>query len=678
MATKSISTRIKNKVDSYSTWASSTNVLLNGEIALVRVPTGQSYTNPVTGKSEPVVELLMKVGDGSSTFANLPWLSAKASDVYNWAKTPDVKDVEVAVITGTNTNATNKSLSAWLKETYDKGVTNAAGISSNAAAITTLNGADTVSGSVAQKIKAAIDALDVNDTAVTGQFVTKVSETNGKISVTRAAIAESDLPNIGAAKIIVDSTNSTTLATKLSSVDSDITNLKAKREGHTDDAINTLIDTKINALDVSEPSASGTSTSFIKTAKQVDGKIVVTKANLPTASTSTAGIAKLGASGGAATYDAVDALTTRVSTAEGDIASLKTSVAGGVHFIGTTTTALTDGATTNSITVNSKSHTPTAGDVVLYSNKEFIWTGSAWEELGDLTRVGTLETLTGSLASSSATANQFVTHIEKNSSNALVVKTAQPTAANIKYGDNSNVSTKLGEIDAALATKATSDHVHGNITNDGKLGTASRVVVTDGNKNITVSSAITTTELGYLDGVTSNIQTQLNAKAASEHGTHVTYGGDGTATTVSRSDHTHSSYDSRITALEDGSILADLDFSDPTASGNTTSFIASVSQENGRITATKKTVTSASTSTAGIVKLSSSTSSASTSLAATPSAVKSAYDLASTAKSTAEDAQTRVAAIEPNYVKFNSTDNKLYVGKDGVDEIIFDCGGANN
>jgi hypothetical protein len=31
-------------------------------------------------------------------------------------------------------------------------------------------------------------------------------------------------------------------------------------------------------------------------------------------------------------------------------------------------------------------------------------------------------------------------------------------------------------------------HTHGNITNDGKLGTASRIVVTDSNKNITVGS----------------------------------------------------------------------------------------------------------------------------------------------------------------------------------------------
>lgn len=76
------------------------------------------------------------------------------------------------------------------------------------------------------------------------------------------------------------------------------------------------------------------------------------------------------------------------------------------------------------------------------------------------------------------------------------------------------INSKISEINTAIGGKAASSHTHGSITNDGKLGTASRVVVTDGSKNITVSSTITTTELGYLDGVTSNIQTQLNGKAA--------------------------------------------------------------------------------------------------------------------------------------------------------------------
>ena len=76
--------------------------------------------------------------------------------------------------------------------------------------------------------------------------------------------------------------------------------------------------------------------------------------------------------------------------------------------------------------------------------------------------------------------------------------------------DLSNYYTKI-ETDALLADKSSSTHVHGNITNDGKLPTASRVVVTDASGNIDTAS-VTSTELGYLSGVTSNIQTQLNSK----------------------------------------------------------------------------------------------------------------------------------------------------------------------
>lgn len=120
---------------------------------------------------------------------------------------------------------------------------------------------------------------------------------------------------------------------------------------------------------------------------------------------------------------------------------------------------------------------------------------------------------------------------------------------------------------------------------------ASRALISDGNGKVDASD-VTSTELKYLDGVTSNIQTQLNGKAAAshgnhvptletadsarflrndnswrtitpsaigaapaEHGTHVSYGTSnpvkdgtasaGSATTVSRSDHVHPTDDTR-------------------------------------------------------------------------------------------------------------------------------------
>ena len=53
-----------------------------------------------------------------------------------------------------------------------------------------------------------------------------------------------------------------------------------------------------------------------------------------------------------------------------------------LYWIGVTTTALTDGSTTNPIIVNSEETTATLGGMASYSGSEFVWNGSAWQELG--------------------------------------------------------------------------------------------------------------------------------------------------------------------------------------------------------------------------------------------------------------------------------------------------------
>lgn len=66
-------------------------------------------------------------------------------------------------------------------------------IKANEDALTVLNGANTVTGSVANSIQTAIEGLDKADTAVEGQFVTSVSEENGVITVARGAVNVKDL-----------------------------------------------------------------------------------------------------------------------------------------------------------------------------------------------------------------------------------------------------------------------------------------------------------------------------------------------------------------------------------------------------------------------------------------------------------------------------------------------------
>ena len=74
---KMLNVRIKNKYDSYENWAASGLVLEAGEIAIAHTTVDVQVGNGTA--KHPA--LLMKVGNGTDTFANLPWLSAKAADV---------------------------------------------------------------------------------------------------------------------------------------------------------------------------------------------------------------------------------------------------------------------------------------------------------------------------------------------------------------------------------------------------------------------------------------------------------------------------------------------------------------------------------------------------------------------------------------------------------------------
>ena len=179
MADKILQTRIINKHADLATWKTSSLPLKTGEIALARVETtkpdghGGHYTVPT---------YLMKVGDGEKTFSQLEWLAAPASDVYEWAKAQTKPGYTATEITrGSSTVAEDLTKAEQ--------------------AIRTLETAVGTGGTVAQAITAAIEALDVEDTAVANQFVTAVAEADGKISVTRRALTADDIPTLEIAKI---------------------------------------------------------------------------------------------------------------------------------------------------------------------------------------------------------------------------------------------------------------------------------------------------------------------------------------------------------------------------------------------------------------------------------------------------------------------------------------------
>lgn len=112
---KKLQTRIALKYDNYDAWQASTLKLLEGEVAICEIPSGVKELKDAAGNTIDVVQtdptVLFKVGNGTDVFKDLPWASAKAADVYDWAKASDVTfDATAKTITfvGGNTDGTNR------------------------------------------------------------------------------------------------------------------------------------------------------------------------------------------------------------------------------------------------------------------------------------------------------------------------------------------------------------------------------------------------------------------------------------------------------------------------------------------------------------------------------------------------------------------------------------------
>lgn len=73
-----------------------------------------------------------------------------------------------------------------------------------------------------------------------------------------------------------------------------------------------------------------------------------------------------------------------------EIENIQTAISGGVMFMGETTTALTDGETTSTIVINGSNVTAVKGYLVVSDSKEFVYDGTKWIELGDLSLIGDL------------------------------------------------------------------------------------------------------------------------------------------------------------------------------------------------------------------------------------------------------------------------------------------------
>ena len=89
----------------------------------------------------------------------------------------------------------------------------------------------------------------------------------------------------------------------------------------------------------------------------------------------------------------------------------------GTAYLGVTTTALTDGATTNPIKINGEDVTAKTGNIVNYGSKEFIFNGTVWQEFGDLSALGALaykDSATGKVKATGTVSKPTFTGTEKS------------------------------------------------------------------------------------------------------------------------------------------------------------------------------------------------------------------------------------------------------------------------
>ena len=76
-----LNTRIKLKYDSYENWIAKDPVLLAGEVAIATVATNDAEGKP---GFQNLPNVVIKVGDGSSKYSALKFVSALAADVYSF------------------------------------------------------------------------------------------------------------------------------------------------------------------------------------------------------------------------------------------------------------------------------------------------------------------------------------------------------------------------------------------------------------------------------------------------------------------------------------------------------------------------------------------------------------------------------------------------------------------
>ena len=218
MAEHILNTRILLKYDTYANWTKNNPVLKAGEMAIATV--ANIDANKATG-FQNLPNVVLKVGDGTSHYNDLKFVSALAADVHGWAKAADKPEYAYNEITGLEAELARVSAAADTDTQYNLVATDAANykfelrskeksavewtkvadldLSGIVSRVAALEGkfAGMEEATIVAHVAAEIAKLD-NDGATAGQgeIISAVSEADGVISVSKRALVKEDIPTI--------------------------------------------------------------------------------------------------------------------------------------------------------------------------------------------------------------------------------------------------------------------------------------------------------------------------------------------------------------------------------------------------------------------------------------------------------------------------------------------------
>ena len=404
---KNLNTRIALKYDSYANWQQYNPILLKGEIAIATLPEGNSAGagEPNAPGSTPAIQntpnLLIKVGDGVNHYSDLKFVSALAADVYSWAKAatpPDastipnldkfindaIQDTDtqyqiVAVEEGYSYKLQSKTLNGSWTDVAGSTIT----LTNIDNRLDTLEAAVGENGAVEDKINAAIDALENNDAAVAHQFVTAVKESDGIVTVERAALVEADIPTLSQSKV---SGLETALANKQDNLEFEGTYNTSTNKVATESTVSNAI----AALEGQTAADASSATKVVAEVTQADGIVTVQKVAvadiLPDVPDEEDGfVVAVSQTDGA--ISVTHKAATEVLGFEGNYDKTSNPIAtrqyvldsvadlnGAMHF---------RGAVDADPTVTAPAGNYKAGDVVLFGFDEYVFDGTKWLALGN-------------------------------------------------------------------------------------------------------------------------------------------------------------------------------------------------------------------------------------------------------------------------------------------------------